>query len=160
VSVALVAAPEPIVRGLSLRDVWCFAVTHLGKRVENRKWNTHHRGPFAIQLSLGCKPDEHDPEWRWMIERALVDADSPAYPGFAHRPVGHVVAVSSIVDVVKKNDPEGVAKIRAHGIDPRWWWPEQYGFLLGPVKIIAPIPCKGAVSLFRLPADVTARLAA
>lgn len=156
----LEAAPEAIVCALSLRDVWCWAVTHLGKRIENRKWNTHYRGPFAIHLALGGNDAEHDPEWRWMVERGFVDSESPIYPGFLNRPRGHVVAVSRILDVIQKGHPRGVARIEEHGIDPRWWWPEQYGFVLAPVRLVTPIPCRGARNFFRLPVDVTTRLAA
>jgi hypothetical protein len=156
------AAPEPILYALSLRDMWCWAVQHLGKTVENRKWKTNFRGPFAIQLATGFTEAEHDEQWRFMFARGLIDDDSCSYPGIEQRPIGHLVATTSVIDVIDKKDPDGVAKIRAYGADPRWWFQDgiQHAWILGPVRNITPIRCRGTQNLFRLAPEVSRVLAA
>lgn len=36
---------------ISLWQPWCFAVTHLGKNIENRVWQTRHRGPLLLHAA-------------------------------------------------------------------------------------------------------------
>jgi len=38
-------------RAISLWQPWCFAITHLGKDVENRTWSTRHRGPVVLHAA-------------------------------------------------------------------------------------------------------------
>jgi hypothetical protein len=38
-------------RTLSFWQPWCWAITHLGKDVENRVWRTNYRGPLLIHAA-------------------------------------------------------------------------------------------------------------
>jgi hypothetical protein len=38
-------------KAISLWQPWCFAITHLGKDVENRVWQTLHRGPLLLHAA-------------------------------------------------------------------------------------------------------------
>jgi hypothetical protein len=133
---------------LSLRDPWCWCVTDLEKGIENRKVNTHFRGTFAIQLSTGCTPKE---------EAGILDQirsfgfDPSAWPGRKARPRGQVVALATLIDVVRPGTADGDSIILKHGQDPRWWFKSQFGYVLGRVvKLVEPLPCIGALGFFSL----------
>ena len=38
-------------KAISLRAPWWFAVLHLGKTIENRRWSTRYRGPILLHAS-------------------------------------------------------------------------------------------------------------
>jgi hypothetical protein len=133
---------------LSLRDPWCWCVESLEKGIENRKVNTHRRGLFAIHLALGCTAKE---ESGILSQIRGFGFDPKDWPGRKNRPRGAIVALSTILDVIPPHAPDGDARIMAHGQDPRWWFPEQYGFVLGKViKLAAPLPAVGALGFFSL----------
>jgi hypothetical protein len=133
---------------LSLRDPWCWCVTDLEKGIENRKVNTHFRGTFAIQLSTGCTPKE---------ELAILDQirsfgfDPKGWPGRKSRPRGCVVALATLIDVVPPHTADGDELILRANQDPRWWFKDQFGYILGRiVKLPEPLPCIGALGFFSL----------
>lgn len=40
-------------RALTIRQPWAWAIIHGGKDIENRSWNTKHRGPLVIHAGMG-----------------------------------------------------------------------------------------------------------
>ena len=44
-------------KALSARQPWAWAIIHAGKDIENRTWNTHLRGTFAVHASGNLDKD-------------------------------------------------------------------------------------------------------
>lgn len=40
----------------------------------------------------------------------------------------------------------------------RWWIPDHYGWHLTDIRVIEPIPCKGKLGLWEVPADIVERI--
>lgn len=107
------------------------------KHVENRTWNTPHRGPLAIHAGKSrawLNGDEHDSQGRPHV-------------------LGAIVATCTLVDCVRIEDIEAgrldlrfpQLRNRAHCFGP-WCW------VLADVKPLAvPIPWRGAQGLFHIP---------
>lgn len=148
-------------KALSLRQPWCWAVLHAGKRVENRVWRTSYRGPFLLHAAVGCTPSEYLAATTWMASRALVrvphfrfnameeiiartagiDLDTlPLVPPLAELPRGGIVGRASIVDVLA---PSTDGKPRRP-----WHMPDQYGFILEEVAGLPFRPLKGLQLFF------------
>lgn len=120
------------------------------KRVENRTWVTKHRGPVAICASKSMK---------WIEPH---DRRGPGFEKFgfeiAALPLGAVVAVANLCGCIDLADGHVAAEDLR-----RWPWLEfqqlhLFGprcFLLEAVKALpTPVPVKGMLYLFELPADV------
>ena len=136
-------------KALSIRQPWPWAIQHLGKRVENRKWNTHYRGDFFIHASQGLTWDELE----GFADFVRAEKLSGDVAGQRMRPDsferGGLVGVARLVDVVKSADllPAG----------QRPWFFGPVGFLLADIRSFPLIPCKGALGFFDLPRDIEAR---
>src|SRR5688572_4676832 len=61
-----------LMKALSLRQPWAWAVVHGGKRVENRGWTTDYRGPLLIHASTGMTRGEYEDAVAFMLGRKLV----------------------------------------------------------------------------------------
>ncbi len=77
-------------KALSIRPAWAHAITHLGKRVENRTWRTTYRGPILIHASSTMRPE--DIAALEAIVGRKIDVAS------LHR--GAIVAIADLVDCV------------------------------------------------------------
>lgn len=125
------------------------------KWLETRSWKTAYRGRLAIAASVS-KPTwarevaENDPH----IKAALAEHGLT----FDTLPRGCVVGVVDVVDM-HKITPEFVATLTPMEIaagdytisttKPRWAWQ-----LEGREPLAAPVPCKGALSLWEVPKEV------
>lgn len=97
--------------GLSLRQPWLWAVLAAGKRVENRSWNTWHRGPVILHAAKGCDPDEYEGAAFWMHSRELVrrrsdrlfreSAALPVLAAFDSMQRGRFCGVTEILGVLR-----------------------------------------------------------
>jgi hypothetical protein len=123
---------------LSLRQPWAWLVLHGGKNIENRKWNTRHRGTFLIHAAKGMTIDEwHDafhfaeqalPPDRWAA------LDMPCQPER-----GGIVGAARLVRV---HEPGASGSA--------WQMAGQFGFEL---ESITPLPFRayrGALGFFRV----------
>lgn len=122
-------------RALTLWQPWAYAITHLGKRVENRSW----AAPEALR---GCKIAVHaglrfDAEAFGELEAELGDLTG------AEIVQGAVVATARLERVVisQRQLPE----------DQRRWWVGPYGWVLEDVLAIEPVRCRGFQGLWELP---------
>jgi hypothetical protein len=148
------AAPELAqpMRILSMREPWLFAVLHLGKLVENRKWNTHYRGPILLHRSKGTKVADVSFGLGWMQERHLIEPRDTRWPGLENLPRGGICGYAEIADVIRPESKlTGEALFKFHDADVRWWMREQFGFVLKNVRPLPFIPWPGALSLFKAP---------
>jgi ASCH domain len=118
-----------MLRALSIRQPWAWAVAAGHKSIENRTWTTSYRGPFAIHAA------------RVVETEAFADVErltgQPVPGGLA---LGAVVAVCHLIDVVTQSDDV--------------WFSGPYGWVLADMLPICPVQCVGQQRLFELPHDV------
>jgi activating signal cointegrator 1 len=80
-------------KAITLRPYWAWAVCHAGKRVENRTWFTHYRGPLLIHAGKGNKKTD-------AADRAALQALGIEPPPPEKLVRGAIVAECWLVDCV------------------------------------------------------------
>ena len=149
-------------RILSLRQPWAWVVVHMGKDIENRRWDTSVRGDFLIHASKGMTKDEYYGCLDFC--QSVVGSSAIArFPALKALPRGGIVGAARLVDVIPPC-PEcqcgetGIV-FKACGRNHGWHMPAQYGFRLENIR---PSPkfveCKGTLGFFQAPADVVEQL--
>jgi hypothetical protein len=145
-------------RALSVRQPWAWAIACAGKTVENRTWPTRYTGEVAIHASKAC--DEvavmPTPEALGLFMDAVLDDMRGGVPALA---AGVVIAVAQLAGCHPHPDADSGC-YRDSG-DSRWpacspWAvPGQWHWQLVSVRPLPePVPCRGALGLWRLPDDV------
>jgi hypothetical protein len=120
---------------ITLRQPWAFAVMMGAKAIENRTWNTSHRGPLVIHAGRS-------------VEHHLVDDVLARVAAARHLQHGRVrqlwrdYCVSGFV-----------ATATLHGVtreseDP--WFAGPYGWLLKDLRPIRPVQARGRQGIFLL----------
>lgn len=146
------------IRGLTIKQPWCYAISHLGKRIENRTWAPTYRGLLALHASasVGSRADFNR---QVLVAADLGDASLELVRrGSLLR--GAVFAVASLNDVC-------AASLRSGRSGPlrcscgKWAATQHCHLRLTQLRLLpVPVPAKGALSLWRLPADVDAAVRA
>src|SRR5258708_35090327 len=122
-------------RALTIRPPWAWAIAVAGKDVENRTWQTSHRGLLAIHAGKG----EDDPYGMPDDTRRLYHQQAARLPAAA---LGAVVAV---VDVTGCHLSWGGCGCS------QWAVPGQYHWQLANVRPLArPVPARGVLNRWRL----------
>lgn len=141
---------EPM-RALSVRQPWAWAICH-GKDVENRSRGTRHRGLLAIHASKTAtfREDIADPRIAHLIVAHGLDDPSAAQ--------GAVIAVAEVTGCHHSDEcmmPASLLPASGRtGCSP-WAVRGQFHIELASVRPLPePVPCKGALGLWRLPEDV------
>ncbi|WP_283196565.1 ASCH domain-containing protein [Rhizobium sp. BT04] len=124
---------------LSTRQPWAHAIVNGWKDIENRKWNTRHRGLICIHASAYNARNIAE-DWQDFAGVITDHPDlQPNHP--AHDLVeqdmtfGAIIGVARIVDATQRHSSP--------------WFFGKYGFVLEDQQILAePIPLKGALGLF------------
>lgn len=137
-------------KALTLRQPWAWLVVHGGKRVENRRWRTSHRGDFLIHAGKGMTRGEYDDAGCMLSDVATHDVRLPAYEKIER---GGIVGVARLVDVVPPRHefcrcPGGAPSHYPAGIEWRWHMREQFGFILTEVRPLPFRPLKGELGFF------------
>lgn len=128
---------EPI-RALTVKQPWAWAIACGGKDVENRTWNTRHQGPLAIHAAA-----------RWDREEAAARVYELTGAYVMKTVESAIVAVVDLVDVCTVHSSAGDCECGP------WAIPGQFHWRLANVRPLAePVPCKGRLGLWNLPADV------
>lgn len=125
---------QGVERVLSLKQPWLYAVTNLGKPVENRRWPAPDWiiGQ-TIALHASKTDDKAGYEAIYRIDQTTV------LPDFLDRQC--IVATAKVVEVVTEHDSP--------------WFFGPYGWVLDEVKTLDDwIPIKGHLGLWRLPVEV------
>ncbi|MGV9536576.1 ASCH domain-containing protein [Streptosporangium sandarakinum] len=123
-------------RAITVKQPWAWAITHGGKDIENRTWNTLHRGPLAIHAGA-----------RWDGEDAVARVFELTGAYVLKTTTSAVVAVVDLIDVCEVDDCQcGTWAIRFQ----RHWK------LANPRPLAEPVPCRGRLGLWSLPEDVEA----
>jgi hypothetical protein len=118
-------------KALSIKQPWAWAILHAGKAIENRPRRTHFRGTIAVHASL--KPFKNWEEW--YPKRAL------KVPPPEDWVFGAIIGFVDIVDCI--------------GSSRSKWFIGPFGYVLEkPRTLPNPVPCKGALGLWEVPASV------
>lgn len=123
-------------RALSIRQPWAHLIIHGGKRIENRSWNTKHRGPIFIHVAKGCTILEFS-EACDFVHSLRDNAASRVLKSAWSAPRMGIAARANLVDVVTESS------------DP--WFFGPFGFVLEDVEPLPFRPCKGALGFFEVP---------
>lgn len=121
-------------KALSIKQPWAWAILHAGKNIENRPRRTNYRGTIAVHASLKLFPgwEEYYPN------RAL------KVPPLEDLSIGAIIGFVDIVDCVEDSRSK--------------WFLGPFGYVLeNPQPLRRPVPCKGALGLWEVPAAVVRR---
>lgn len=132
-------------RCLSIRQPWVWAIFFAGKDVENRDWPTNVRGRVLIHASSGMTRDEYEDflDTAHVISRTHPFPSGLTLPAFEDLPRGCLFGGVTITDCA--------------GEHPSPWFFGRYGFVLSdPKPLPRPIPYKGRLGFFDVPASVLA----
>ncbi|GAA3958309.1 hypothetical protein GCM10023085_45930 [Actinomadura viridis] len=146
-------------RALSVKQPWSMAICH-GKDVENRSRPTRYRGLIAVHASKAFD-DVSPATLDWIAEMTGLTPRQAAQQDVR----GAVVAVAEIVGCHEDGDPDVPCggyddQVIPYGLGATnlcspWAVAGQWHWQLANVRPLAePVPCKGALGLWRLPAEV------
>ncbi len=163
-------------RALSVQQPFAWAIAYGGKDVENRSWPVSFRGVLAIHASLGlAEPGffpTHTPggvaaaralqalggRCNFWNPRHYVPSilRKPPHPGLA---LGAVIALAEVTGCHDAADCGGEdwqdgrrlpwRCCSPWGQQRQWHWQ-----IANPRPLAAPVPCRGALGLWRLPEEV------
>jgi hypothetical protein len=153
---------------LTIRNPWCWAIVHGGKRIENRSWNTNYRGPLWLHAGARSRWDPAGAEFRplrnawgrYLLEQAgwpgLPETDIKLGRRTTLMPFG---AVAALAEVTGCHHATGCPTSGGEGTPwpmcTPWSARGQFHIELANVRPLAdPVPCKGMLGLWRLPEDV------
>lgn len=168
-------------KGLSLTQPWATLVAIGAKRIETRSWPAAYTGPIAIHAARRFPNDCIELMATEPFRSVLTAAGYCADSRLNHRhpnqlltagegrslPLGAIVAVGELVTCLRFKDISArwVRACSRVGVLPLYegdfgdFAPGRHGFLLAGVRSLPqPIPCRGALGLWDVPADVRARL--
>jgi hypothetical protein len=130
-------------KALSIRQPYAWAIVAGYKDVENRDWLTHFRGRVLIHAGKRQEVGDVDGVIRSVaVQTRRTDAEVATEYGehLQAGGLGAIVGAATISDCVQNMESE--------------WFYGKYGFVMTDPKAIRPLPCKGALSFFSVPADV------
>jgi hypothetical protein len=118
-------------KALSIQQPRAWAIIYADKDIENRTWNTHFRGTFAVHASGTLMRDAELP--RRSLRPSPEELITSAIIGFV-----------DLIDVVKGHHSK--------------WFQGPIGFVLAdPRPLRSPVPCKGKLGFWEIPPDVLRR---
>lgn len=169
-------------RALTLWPEWAFAIHHLDKRVENRTWLVPKDEWFMLHAGkyVGGKPGGfHEQDGMTSLrEMAWLSGWTPKQAGRVGRPWSCVFSHPTHT-AITAHDPSAPAETcnpiltshilgafrvtrhdaPYHGDTSGWRVPDQVGNVFEYRPLAAPVPCKGAQGLWRVPEEIRALLA-
>ena len=141
-------------RALTVRQPFAWAIAVGGKDVENRSRGTRHRGLLAIHAGKTVyRADLDEPRILHAIMMKEFEIEEPASR------LGAVVAVAELYGCHPCPDETGLSGCMTAARNGRlcseWAIEGQHHWRLRNVRPLPePVPCKGALGLWRLPEDV------
>lgn len=143
-------------KALSMIEPWASLVAWGYKRIETRSWRTPFRGMIAIHASRSTEVVQNSIDVRGLFEAAGTERPAGWPLAAEEYPLGKVVAVVRLVDC----RPMDMALIHAQTRMEREfgaWAQGRFAWMLSEVRRLPdPIPCRGSLGLWNLPADVEA----
>jgi hypothetical protein len=131
-------------KALSIRQPWAWAIVAGYKPVENRSRRTTFRGPLLVHAGKREMPEDINFVIRVVAEqtgRSEGDIFREYSKHLMAGALGAIVGVATISDCVQEMDSD--------------WFFGPYGFVLTDARAISPVPCKGALGFFEVPADLS-----
>lgn len=151
-------------KGLSLTQPWATLVAVGAKRIETRSWGTAYRGPVAIHASKGFPGWAVDLVHTEPFMSALLPFHAREWHGppciaWETLPTGRIVAVADLVDVRAMTQDTWPSLFEAHAQEHEYAFGHyergRYAWLLNNVRRLPePVPCRGALGLWGVLADV------
>jgi hypothetical protein len=131
-----------IMKAISIRSPWAWAILHAAKNIENRSWRTKVRGTVAVHASKTMSRPYYE-EVRQEIKKLAPRAKMPPYEA---KPRSAIVGLVDVVGCEAETNS-------------KWHDPGQYGFLLAkPRVLLKPIPCDGWLNFWEVPEDLVRRI--
>ena len=132
-------------RALTIKQPWASLIMRCHKDIENRDWPTKVRGVIAVHTSAKLEKSEIEdacglmrgfiPKFSERIFTAEVAARPDLYP------TGCIIGTVELVGCAQKSESP--------------WFVGEYGFVLqNPVVFAGPIPCKGKLGFWEVPAEL------
>ena len=145
------------IRALTVRQPWASAIAFGDKRVENRSWPTAYRGLLAIHAGASVDWDATEKAWP-AAGLAPYVAGAPRKAWTASLPLGAVIAVAELAGCHDDGTAPCLTPLGRQGrlvMCSPWAQRFQWHWQLADVRPLRePVPCRGALGLWRLPADV------
>lgn len=122
-------------KALSLTQPWASLITDHGMNVENRTWNTKHRGFFAIHATKTYREEEFN-----FCRQAFKIKLAPE-----NTPFGAIIGFAELTSTITAE--EVTSKTRK-------WFLGDYGFVMqNIIKLKTPVPTKGSLSFWDVDAQ-------
>lgn len=142
-------APEPVgkaIKALSLTQPWATLLAIGAKHIETRGWKTHYRGSMAIHASKGFPADCR----ALCAQEPFLTALAIGVHGFKalwqNLPLGCVLAIGELFDVVKITAANGPGEPERSFGD---YTPGRYAWhFRNVVPLDKPVPAKGMLQLW------------
>lgn len=144
------------VRAITVKQPWAWAIAHGGKLIENRSQGTRYRGLLLIHAGKAWSMrGENDPHVREAWRAIHPELGGAIGYQDLHVPLGAVIAVAQLVDSHPDAGccrPWGESSYTEAGGRERT--AVHHLVLEDVVPLPEPVPCRGALGLWRPPADV------
>lgn len=127
-----------MIRALTIRQPWAYAILHLGKDIENRSWRTHYRGPLLIHAAARA---ERNP--RELLSECV--KSPPSEQVLRDLPTGSIIGIVDLVDCVRNSKS-------------RWAFRGSWHWVLKVPRPFECIECPGRLGLWTPPPEVMNRL--
>jgi hypothetical protein len=143
-------------RALTVRPPWSWAIAHGGKNIENRSWPTSYRGLLAIH---GGARSRWDPDGQASPLLRAAWAEHARSRPEAHNTIWLLrkstewMAFGAVVAVAELRGCHGPDDCPAT-CSPWAAWGQYHWNLFDARALPEPVPCRGALGLWRLPEDV------
>ena len=129
-----------LIKTISIRQPWAWAIFHAGKNVENRDWPCKYRGPLLIHASKKFDRDGYI----WISKHhELLNIPWQSFPdeqdfflkgsGYG---LGGIIGQVDMIGCVKNSDSK--------------WFFGEYGFVFDNPKPLPFFPCKGQLGIFEV----------
>lgn len=132
-------------KALSLTQPWATLLASGAKQIETRSWRTYYRGPIAIHAAKGFP--------RWVRDFCQDEPFASALSGSVESlPLGAIIGLCDLVDCVPTQSIRfslsKQERLFGEYADGRWAW-----ICKNPRLLIQPVKCRGALSLWDVPAE-------
>lgn len=126
-------------KALTVKQPWASLIIRGGKDIENRDWRTNYRGIVAIHSS--AKLERSEMQDACSLMRGFIPKFSAERFELDIFPTGVILGTVEIVDCVTISESP--------------WFCGDFGFVLrNPVAFERPIPCRGALLFWEVPAQL------
>lgn len=124
-----------MLRALSIRSPWAYAILQLGKDVENRTWPLRQTGPLAIHVGQRFVPSEFEEALVWI--QTHVGIPRQHLERLAALPRGGIAGIVDVVGCTQHSDSQ--------------WFTGAFGIEFERPQLTEFRPLRGKQGLFYIP---------